>query len=105
MPTDTWTWIAATVVAVLGTARLTRLITEDEWPPAQWVRDKWVAKTNGSGWEMLFLCPFCMAPYIAVFTLLSGYLSDLHFLWWAFFGWLSVSYLAASYVARDGGGD
>lgn len=105
MPTDTWTWIAATVVAVLGTARLTRLVTEDEWPPAQWLRDRWVARTNGSGWEMLFLCPFCMAPYIAAATMLAGYFSDLHFLWWAFFGWLSVSYLAASYVARDGGGD
>lgn len=78
-------------------------MTEDEWPPVQWVRNKWIAVTNGSGWELLFLCPYCMAPYIAAATLITGWWSDLHFLWWAFFGWLSVSYLSAIVVAFDGG--
>ena len=103
MPEDVATWIAAALVAVLGTARLTRLLTEDDWPPVQWFRNKWIAVTNGSGWESLFLCPFCMAPYIAAFCLLTGWLSGLHFVWWAFFGWLAVSYLAAMVVVKDGG--
>jgi len=52
-----------------------------------------------------FPLPFLHGSHIAAITLLIGYFSDLHFLWWAFFGWLSVSYLAAMLVARDGGGD
>ena len=101
MPTDIATWIAASLVAVLSVGRLARLLTEDTWPPAVWIRSRWVGWTAGTGWDELFVCPFCMAPWVAVFVLGAGYFSDLHFLWWAFNGWLAVSYVAAMIVARD----
>jgi hypothetical protein len=101
MPDDAPGWIAAVLVATLSVARLARLATEDSWPPASRLRNWWVQRFNGSEWSELAVCPFCMAPWIAVAVLGAGWLSDLHPLWWAFNGWLSVSYVAAMVVARD----
>ena len=102
---DPLTLAVAAVVAVIGTARLTRLLTEDTWPPVAWLRERWFERTNGTGWEELFVCPFCMAPYLAVVTVAWGWASDLHWSWWLFYGWLSLAYLASMVVARDGGGE
>ena len=100
MPTDALTWVAATVVAVLSIARLTKLLTEDTWPPAAFLRNMWIGRFQGA-WGELFLCPFCMAPWVGVAVLTAGWLSDLHPVWWWFNGWLAVSYVAAMIVARD----
>jgi len=101
VPEDALTWAAAALVAVLAVARLTKLLTEDTWPPAAWLRGKWVDRFNDSSWAELFICPFCMAPWVAVLVLATGWISDLHPAWWAFNGWLAVSYVAAIVVAYD----
>ena len=100
VPDTTWAWVAATLVAVLSTARLTKLLTEDNWPPARWVRDKWIARFQGD-WGELVTCPFCAAPYIAAGVLAWGWFTEFQWAWWAFNGWLAVAYVAAIVVARD----
>lgn len=93
--------LAAAVVAVLSVARLTRLITSDTYPPAAWVRDRWARLTHDGPWSELVTCPFCAAPYIAAAVLAWGVLSGPHWTWWAFNGWLALSYLASMVVVRD----
>jgi hypothetical protein len=101
MPTDWFGWVAASLIAVVGVGRLTRLTAEDSWPPVAWLRHKWVARFNGSGWVDLAICPFCQAPYHAAVAGLWAWATDFHWTWWVFYGWLSVAYLAAMLVARD----
>lgn len=94
-------WLAAAAVAVLGTARLTRLIVFDAYPPVAWLRARWDARTEDSGWNQLLHCGFCAAPWLAVATIAWGWASALHWSWWVFYGWLAVSYLASAFVAWD----
>jgi hypothetical protein len=95
------TILAAALIAILGTARLTRLFSEDSYPPVLWLRQKWIGRFNHSGWSELAICPFCQAPYLSIITIAWGWATDLHWTWWFFYGWLSLSYLAAIVVARD----
>ena len=95
------TLIAASLTAILGVARLTRLIAEDDWPPADWFRNKWITAFNTSPWAGLVLCPFCVAPYIAAASLAWAIATDLQPAWWIIHGWLALAYLAAITVARD----
>jgi hypothetical protein len=105
--TGIWVWIAAVVVAVLGAARFTRLIVHDTYPPAVavrqwWVRVTWDDKTSTEGrWGLLATCHWCASPYVFALVLGSGWLSDLHWGWWLFWGWLAGSYLTAMVVERD----
>lgn len=101
MPDDAQTWVAAALVAIFGVARLTRLTAEDSFPPIVWLRDRWITRFNRSSWSELALCPFCQAPYHAVIAGLWAWLTDFHWTWWVFYGWLSVAYVAAIVVARD----
>lgn len=101
MPMDWFEWVAAAVVAVLGVARLTRLTAEDNFPPAMWVRDRWIAQFQSSNWSELAICPFCQAPYHAAIAGLWAWATDFHWTWWVFYGWLAVAYVAAMVVARD----
>lgn len=105
------TFIAATVVGVLSVARLTRLITQDSYPPVVFVRKWWdkvttVKEGPGKGaqgaWYDLVDCPYCAAPYITIPILGWALLSDLHWTWWVFNGWLAIAYVAAMVVVRDG---
>lgn len=104
--TDVPTTLAAALVAILATARLTRLLVVDSWPPAAWLRIKWdslTAEKDGEDgpWGALVHCPWCMAPWMAVVVFGSGLLTDFNVWWWIIFGWLALSYVAASIVARD----
>lgn len=101
MTTEFWTILAASIVAVFGVARLTRLTSEDNFPPVAAVRNWWIARFNKSNWSELAICPFCQAPYHAAIAFAWGWLSDLHWSWWAFYGWLALAYAAAIVVARD----
>jgi hypothetical protein len=97
-----WVTLAvAAVVGVLSVGRMSRLVVEDDWPPTAWFRNRWVDWFNTSAWSGLVLCVFCVSPYIAAAVLAWAVLSDLHWSWWAFNGWLAASYLAAIVVARD----
>jgi len=95
--------IAGVLVSVLATARLTRLAVYDSWPPAAWLRNRWIAAFNRSAWSELAVCPYCASPYIGLAVVGAGWLSGFHWVWWAVCGWLSVVYLAGMLVAWDTG--
>ncbi len=89
---------------MLSVARLTRLVTVDSWPPVVWLRIKWDTLTNDGPWSDLVHCPYCAAPWLALPVIGWAFLSDLHWTWWLFNGWLALAYVAAMIVARDAGG-
>lgn len=93
--------VLAIVVGVLSVGRLTRLVTQDTFPPAVWVRIKWDERTENSDWNPLLRCHWCFAPWAAIPVILWGWLSELHISWWLFNGWLAVAYLASMVVERD----
>lgn len=111
-------WVAVVLTTVLSVARLSRLLVIDKFPPVKHFRDKYENRTDGSDWQWLAMCAFCMAPWVTLVIGGWGLLADVYgsgdtivgndapwfMLWWAFNGWLAISYLAGSYVARDGSG-
>lgn len=95
-----WVLVAA-VVGIVSSARLTRLVTQDSFPPAAWLRIKWDEKTDGTSWNVLFHCHWCMSFWTTLPIGLWAYLSNLHISWWIFNAILAGSYLAAMVVERD----
>ena len=95
-------WIAAGLITIWSSARITRLITADHYPPSMWLRMRWHKWTKDNDWSILFDCPYCFAVWASGFVLLWGYLGDFHWTWWLFNGWLAASYLAAIAVIFDG---
>lgn len=93
--------VVAALVGILSVARLTRLVTIDTYPPVVWVRTTWDKITHDGPWSDLVHCPYCIAPYAAVPVLAWGYLSDLHWSWWIFNGWLALAYAASVFVVRE----
>lgn len=93
--------LAAVIVGILSAARLTRLVTQDSFPPAAWLRIKWDTLTEGSGWNVLFKCHWCMSPWMTLPVGAWGWLSELHISWWVFNGWLAAAYVVAMIVERD----
>lgn len=96
-----WVWVAAAFVAVVSTARTARLLTWDDFPPVQWVRDRYLAAVGDSPWSKLAQCAFCLAPYLSVGMIAWIWLSDLHWTWWLINGWWTLAYLAAIVVSYD----
>lgn len=94
--------VAAVVVGVMGTARATRLISQDSFPPSAWLRDRWRRATDDGEWSVLITCPFCLSMYLTAANLAWALLSDLHISWWIVNGWLAASYAVAMVVVRDG---
>ena len=114
------TLLVAYVLATIATARLTRLVVHDSYPPAAAFRRWWFNQTVAkggwrAGWAPLVSgddgtggCPFCASPYLAVPVLAVGIAAgvwepDLATL--AGWGWLlavgaSLSSLAAILVVR-----
>lgn len=89
------------VVGVIGTARVTKLLTEDMWPPVHWLRSRWLTYWGESGWAELFICPFCMSVWVAAANMGIGYATNWPLWWLLVNGWLTVAYVAAMIVARD----
>lgn len=96
-----WTQFWACVIGVLSVARTARLLIWDDYPPTIWLRIKWDDATDGSAWNKLMHCQFCLSPYLAAGLLAWFWLSDGHWTWWVANGVWAGSYLAASYVAYD----
>lgn len=103
--------LPALFVGLLSVARITRLITQDTWPPVAALREWWFHRTmkvdldgtqNEGPWYALVTCPYCAAPWVTLPVMLWGIFSDLHWTWWAFNGWLSAAYVAAIIVVKDG---
>lgn len=95
-------YAAAFVLSFLSTARITRLIVWDKYPPSVWVRSKWDQITKDGEWAELVHCGYCASMYVTPVVVLSGWLSGWHTAWWLVTGMLSVAYLAAITMAYDG---
>lgn len=97
--------VAAAVVGVLSTARLTRLLAQDSFPPSVWLRMRWDILTGDGPWSTLMHCHWCLAPWMGALVMASALAWDLHPAWWVVNGWLGGSYLASMVVERDEVGD
>lgn len=108
-------YATATVVGLLSIARLTRLVTQDTFPPVAWLRAKWdqlnektVKHQYGGinvvpgGWTDMLHCAYCFSTWATIPVLGWAILSDLSPAWWIINGWLAAAYVAAMIVARDG---
>jgi drug/metabolite transporter (DMT)-like permease len=95
-------WVAAAIVAAFSAARITRLVTWDKFPPSVWLRMKYAELTHDGPWTVLVECGYCFGVYAAGFVLGWGLLSDFHWTWWAFNGWMALAYAAAIIMAFDG---
>lgn len=104
-----WQAILAVIVAVVGAARLTRVLTIDDYPPSIAVRMWWDRITNDGPWSKLVHCPWCFGPWAMLAALLSFLASPIHpalgWAWWLFWGWLALSYWTSQYVYFDQGRD
>lgn len=94
--------LAAVLVGTLASARLTRLLTQDTWPPSVWVRTKWAEITDDGPWYDLVDCPWCAAPWITGANLVVALLTDLHVAWWIFNGWMAASLVVAWVTIKAG---
>lgn len=103
-------WLAVAATTIISAARITRLTVYDKFPPAQWIRDKYLDATDGSGWGLLALCGFCMSFWITGLIVGWGLLAGVYdyehstesIVWWIVNGIFAASYLAATYIANDG---
>jgi sterol desaturase/sphingolipid hydroxylase (fatty acid hydroxylase superfamily) len=98
-------WIAVALVAITSSARLTRLITIDKFPPIKWARDKFENATDGSNWQLLTMCGYCMSVWTTIGVVLWGYLALWDNTWWLINSILGAAYLAAILVRHDGDDD
>lgn len=107
-------WAAVAAVAIMSGARLSRLLTFDSFPPIKWVRDKYEDATDGSDWQMLTMCGYCISFWLVgalvgwawLVGVLDGVptaaMSDAEQLWWIVNGALGGSYLSAIVMKFDG---
>ena len=49
--------LCAVIVGTISVARLTRLVTQDSFPPSAWVRSKWDELTDDGPWSTLTTIP------------------------------------------------
>lgn len=75
-------WVAVAIVTALSSARLTRLVTVDTFPPVKAVRDWFEEKTDGSGWQILTMCGYCFSFWATLLVVLTGWASDWPTAWW-----------------------
>lgn len=111
MTTDPLTLTAALILGTIAVARATRLAVSDAYPPAVWVRERWVNATGSRArtrdWAPLLECPFCFAPYAAAVDLTWALVTGLEWgpwwasAWWVVNVWAAVSYAASMLVVRD----
>lgn len=102
--------VLALILWVLGTARLTRLLLFDVYPPVAWLRERWDHYTAASSWNTLLHCAYCATPYCALLTgtfalwllPVSVPYSQAQTWFWLPAGWAAGSYAAAITVAYDG---
>lgn len=92
--------VLAVAVAVFGTARLTRIATYDDYPPAEWVRAQILARI-GERWGKVATCIWCGQPYVVILCMAWGYFSGMHWSWWAFWGWMALSQAGSTLLAYD----
>lgn len=92
--------VYAVLVAWFGTARLTRIATYDDYPPAEWLRTRWIALV-GEKWGKLATCIWCGQPYIVLICMGWAYWSDFAWHWWAFWAWMALSQAGSTLLSYD----
>lgn len=98
---DTLGIALAVIVGLLSAARLTRLVTQDTFPPAVWLRMKWDEITDDGPWSTLMHCHWCLGPWMVIPVGLWGWLSEFHTPWWVVNVWLAAAYVVSMIVERD----
>ena len=100
-----WSTVITVAIAIVGAARFTRLMVNDDFPPVLWFRARWNWWTrDGSrfeSWNKLLQCPWCFGPWAAALALGTGWLSGWHWVWFVFWGWLAASYATSWIVFHD----
>lgn len=103
-----WLFAIAAVVLVIGSGRIVRLLTHDDFPPSEWFRQTWTNITKGGAWGKIAFCLWCMSPYVVAFSLIwlwvgLVWVPWLTIAWWILFGWMALSYLTSLFVFWDEG--
>lgn len=105
MAMEWWQTLLAVVVALIGSARLTRILTYDDFPPAVWLRITWAKVTKDGSWAKLAQCYWCAGPWVTLFAIVTFLLtfeaSWVAWTWWLLYTWMSLSYLVSMWVDRD----
>lgn len=92
--------VLAVLVALFGTARLTRIAVYDDYPPSEWVREQVLVRV-GDRWGKIATCIWCGQPYVVAICLAWAYFSDMHWSWWAFWAWMALSQAGSMVLAYD----
>lgn len=105
-------WVAVVATTVLSTARITRLLNFDKFPPIKALRDRYEERYEGTGWEWLTMCGFCMSMWVILPIFALGWWAQVYghdmsggtgfTVWWIVNGIFAMAYLSGSYIARDG---
>lgn len=115
IPTEVVTWetvpavVLTVLVALVGVARLTRVVVHDDFPPAMWWREMWAMWMNDGPWAKLFNCWWCFSFWAAL-ACIGWYIGGLYVVWiawawWIFWGALALGYVATMLIVRDGDPD
>lgn len=92
--------LLAVLTMVLGVARVSRIVTYDDFPPTEWLRVRWIVLV-GEKWGKLLTCFWCTTPYVAAGSLAWSVYSDFHWSWWAFWGTFAISQAASTLLSYD----
>lgn len=96
-------WVAAAAILVMSAGRITRLLNVDKFPPIRWVRERFENATDGSDWQLLTICVYCMSFWVVLALGAWGYLTDWQEAWWVINGLFAASYATGILVALDKG--
>ena len=105
-------YAAAFIFGTLTIARITRLISWDDFPPMVWLRMKWDKLTGvdpdiphnaRSGWNKLIYCGYCVGMYVGIGIAAWAFIWDFPTAWWIFCSTVSASYVSAMVLSRDWG--
>lgn len=93
--------VLVALLAVGASARLTRLISIDIWPPVQRFREWTVHRFGEDHWipEMVF-CPWCIGMWVSVLVGASAYLVGGSLFWQVPAAVLSLAFVSSALVVH-----
>lgn len=102
---NTYVYLAlALVTLVISSARITRLVVEDDYPPTIWLRMRWDTVTKDGPWAKLVHCPWCFGPWVVAVNAAWAYVSNLHWTWWVVNAFFALGYVTSWVVFHDSDG-
>lgn len=94
-----WPILALSVVIiVLGSARLTRLLVHETFPPAVYARMAWDRLFGKTEWATLVTCHWCASFWVVLISI-GLYLLTFLATWWAWVFWIAYVALSMAYIA------